>query len=435
MTRTMTTRVALGLGVFAVLGAAFGVSRAIVAGNGAAEKTTIVVDAAEGANPWTTLQVNNNPADFRFAVISDRTGGHREKVFSQAVDRINLLQPEFVMSVGDLIEGYTTKPEVIAQQWDEFVGYVKRLQMPFFYVPGNHDITNQEMLKAYKERFGRPYYHFVYRDTLFLSVNSEDTPGKGTNITPEQVAYFKKVAEANPSPRWTFIFLHKPMWVGKEVDTNGWAELEKALGDRQFTVFCGHEHVYEKYVRNGRNFYQLATTGGASRLRGIQYGEFDQIAWVTMKGNRPIIGNIALDGVLPENLRHPESTEKGYGSETTSTRVRPKSHQVTGVVTLDGKPLENATVVFHKMADDGKAGPGGDGLTDEQGAYAVSSFGKFDGLPAGKYQVSVSCRPFDKNRIRGENILPARYLKPATSELRLEVKEGANTFNLELKSR
>ena len=47
------------------------------------------------------------------------------------------------MSVGDLIEGYTLKEDVINKQWDEFDGYVKKFEMPFFYVPGNHDLTNK----------------------------------------------------------------------------------------------------------------------------------------------------------------------------------------------------------------------------------------------------------------------------------------------------
>ena len=61
----------------------------------------------EDRNPWTHLKVNNSAEDFQFVVVSDRTGGHREKIFSRAVEQINLLQPEFVLSVGDLIEGYT----------------------------------------------------------------------------------------------------------------------------------------------------------------------------------------------------------------------------------------------------------------------------------------------------------------------------------------
>ena len=63
---------------------------------------------AESRNPWTHLKVNNDADDFQFAIVSDRTGGHRAKIFSRAVEQLNLLQPEFVLSVGDLIEGYTT---------------------------------------------------------------------------------------------------------------------------------------------------------------------------------------------------------------------------------------------------------------------------------------------------------------------------------------
>ena len=49
--------------------------------------------------------------------------------------------------------------------------------MPFFYVPGNHDVTNPEMEKIWEEKFGRRYYHFVYNDVLFLILNSDDPPG------------------------------------------------------------------------------------------------------------------------------------------------------------------------------------------------------------------------------------------------------------------
>ena len=52
--------------------------------------------------------------------VSDRTGGHRARIFSQAVEQINLLQPAFVVSVGDLIEGYTKDTTKLADQWTEF---------------------------------------------------------------------------------------------------------------------------------------------------------------------------------------------------------------------------------------------------------------------------------------------------------------------------
>lgn len=55
----------------------------------------------------------------RFAIICDRTGGMRAGVFERAVEKINSLDPEFVMSVGDLIDGYTETPAVWTAQWDE----------------------------------------------------------------------------------------------------------------------------------------------------------------------------------------------------------------------------------------------------------------------------------------------------------------------------
>src|SRR5262249_15035676 len=80
-------------------------------------QTSAVKVDIEARNPWTNLNVNNHAGDFQFVIVSDRTGGHREKVFSKAVEQINLMQPEFVLSVGDLIEGYTKDQEIAAKEW------------------------------------------------------------------------------------------------------------------------------------------------------------------------------------------------------------------------------------------------------------------------------------------------------------------------------
>jgi hypothetical protein len=81
--------------------------------------------------------------------------------------------------------------------------------------------------------------------------------------------------------------------------------IEEALqeGNRRYTVFVGHEHHYAKFVRQGREYYMLATTGGGSKLRGVEYGEFDQVGWVTMKDNAPVIANVLLEGVQANDVR------------------------------------------------------------------------------------------------------------------------------------
>ena len=109
------------------------------------------------AKPWTRLNFHNDADRFQFVVVSDRTGGVRPGVFEDAVQKINLLQPEFVMSIGDLITGHSTNRAQIETEWQEFNGFVGQLEMPFFYVPGNHDITNPIMEEEWIKRFGRPY--------------------------------------------------------------------------------------------------------------------------------------------------------------------------------------------------------------------------------------------------------------------------------------
>jgi hypothetical protein len=64
--------------------------------------------ALAGATPWTSAGFQNDPDEFQFVIIGDRTGGANvEGTFALAVDQLNLLQPEFVINVGDLIEGYS----------------------------------------------------------------------------------------------------------------------------------------------------------------------------------------------------------------------------------------------------------------------------------------------------------------------------------------
>ena len=254
-------------------------------------------------NPWTDLEWNDNPANFQFAIVADRTGGHRIGVFQDAVDKVNLLQPEFVMSVGDLIEGYSENLPLLQSQWNEFQGFVDKLEMPFFYVPGNHDLTNLVQLEEWKRRFGRPYYHFVYKNVLFLCLDSEDPPP--THMSEEQAAYVARALEENPDVRWTLVFQHKPLWVYEE-DT-GWARIEELLQGRKHTVFAGHFHTYTKHDRNDTDYFVLATTGGGSSLRGPIFGQFDHVVWVTMTDGGPRVANLMLEGIWDKDVRTAET--------------------------------------------------------------------------------------------------------------------------------
>lgn len=262
--------------------------------------TRVQVDSA--LKPWSHLTFNNDPDNFQFVVVSDRTGGARPGVFEDGVRKVNLLQPEFVMSVGDLIQGGTRDRNAIAAQWLEFRSFVDELQMPFFFVPGNHDISNEVMAEEWKQRFGQSYYHFVYRDVLFLCLNTEDPPP--SRMSAAQRDYVARALVENSKVRWTLVFMHKPLWDHEE--ETGWREIEALLKDRKHTVIGGHRHNYTKFERNDQSYIVLATTGGSSKMRGRAFGEFDQVAWVTMTDRGPILANLYLDGIWDENVRTAE---------------------------------------------------------------------------------------------------------------------------------
>lgn len=261
------------------------------------------IEEYPGANPWTHLQANNDPADFQFAVVADRNGGMRPGVFASAVEKLNTLQPEFVLCVGDLIGGYTEEIERLDRQWKEFEDEVARLEMPFFYVPGNHDITNPIQLEQWNERFGRPYYHMVYRNVLFLILDTEDPPrgDEFDGLSDRQLAYFRRVLSQNRKVRWTLVFLHKPMWHRESAAR--WEEFEALLGEREYTVIAGHDHRYQRESRNGHDYFTLATTGGSSTLEGPESGRVDHLLWITMTEDGPRIANLLLDGILDTDLR------------------------------------------------------------------------------------------------------------------------------------
>lgn len=248
--------------------------------------------------PVTDRPVNSAPGVFRFAIVADRAGGIRPGVFENAANKLKLLQPEFVMSVGDLIDGYTTDPKVWNAQWQEFEQIVARLDLPFYYVPGNHDISNPELLAAWKQRRGDPWFSFVYQNVLFLGLHTEDREGGG--IGSQQIAWAKKTLAEHSDVRWTMLFFHRPLWL--ETKPSGYEQVAAALQGRPYTVFSGHLHHYLKGERNGMNHYGLATTGGGSKNRGVEFGEFDHVTWVTMKPDGPVVVNLKLDGIIPGDV-------------------------------------------------------------------------------------------------------------------------------------
>src|SRR5438093_4900706 len=67
---------------------------------------------------------------------------------------------------------------------------------------------------------------------------------------------------------------------------------------------------------------------------------------------------------------------------------RPPTYKVTGTVTMKGRPVEGATVVFVPPAK-AEYEPA-TGITDSQGHFKLSTFLADDGAQEGEYNIKVS---------------------------------------------
>lgn len=287
-------------------------------------------DVSGKSVPWTTDNFDSGNARFTFAVFSDLTGGERERIFEIAIAQLSLLKPDLIMNVGDLIEGGSVDVDEIARQWNSFDARARATSTPLFYVGGNHDLTGAFMQGIWDERYGRRYYHFVYKNSLFLILDTEDnTPERSQeifearneaievaetqgwdavgeteyasmpenpagNISDTQAAYFRQVIAQYPEVRWTFLFMHKANWLRE--DTQAFASIEQALSDRPYTVFNGHVHRYKHEVRHGRDYIRLATTGGV-QLEG-DGRSMDHVTLVTIDDTGTEIVNLLMNGIL-----------------------------------------------------------------------------------------------------------------------------------------
>lgn len=293
-------------------------------------------DVESGPTPWSSDTFELEEDDFTFAIISDLTGGERDNIYSTAVSQLNRLNPTFVLSVGDLIDGGTEDTLQLKKEWDWFDYRTSKLNMPFFHLGGNHDLTNPIMREFWKNRFGPRYYHFVYENILFLMMDSEDYEEKRMleiyharakalqiidgeiegvyeeseyyhmperrigGMSKDQFNYYKKVLEKYSDVKWTFVLMHKPLWMRE--DDKGLGKLEVILADRPYSVINGHYHSFSHRKRNGRDYTILGTTGGSQNSTDSM--AFDHVTLVRM-AKEPIITHLKMDGVLDETGKVP----------------------------------------------------------------------------------------------------------------------------------
>lgn len=246
--------------------------------------------------PWTAIPQGNSDT-YKFVVLPDKTGGSETGAFEKAIEEINRIAPDFVINVGDLVEGFVSDVKFSEPQWADMKQRLSKLEVPFFLVGGNHDLSSQAQTEDYIRRFGCTYYSFSYGPDLFLVLDTQEHSGR--DISDTQVEYFRKVLDSWKG-RHIYVFMHSPLWYPQ--NHGGYEYIDDMLQGHQYTVFSGHTHIYYYEERGGMEYYVVATAGGDSELRGAEVGEFDHYMLVTARDGKPAIANIPIGAMVANDV-------------------------------------------------------------------------------------------------------------------------------------
>lgn len=198
----------------------------------------------------------------RFALIGDRTGEHAPGVYERVWKAIAAEKPDFVLSVGDTIEG--EHDATAESEWQEVL---KRLPaLPLYLTPGNHDIWSpfsEELYRKYAKH--DLHYGFDAGPAHFTILDNSRSDALSTS----ELAFLEADLKMHERQPVKFVIMHRPAWL-----------LPAMLGDTSFPlhriakkygvqyVIAGHLHEMLHAEMDGVHYISMASAGGHLRATG-----------------------------------------------------------------------------------------------------------------------------------------------------------------------
>jgi predicted phosphodiesterase len=199
---------------------------------------------------------------WKFASMADSRGddnGVNTKVFDKIIDRINSEGVDLVIFQGDAVSGSSDDVK-LGEQMDNWLACMKRLNAPWYYTPGNHEIhTATAQSRVLRAKVSQPLngplgdwemtYSFDHKNAHFVALNSDHFGG-----AHEVSADWMASDLAKTSKTHVFVMAHDPAYPagphkGSSLDSHPEARDDfwaKMTAGRVSMYFCGHEHLYQR---------------------------------------------------------------------------------------------------------------------------------------------------------------------------------------------
>ena len=233
-----------------------------------------------------------NDQSFKFIFMTDihlQPEKNAVAGFNQAIDSVNKINPDFVITGGDLImDALGQKYERADSLYNLYLKSEKRFNMPVYNTMGNHEIFGiyeksgvkkshpEYGEKMFEARLGKRYYSFDHEDWHFIILDAvEDTGESGYIglIDEKQIKWIKSDLEGIDPETPIVVSTHIPfitsfmqiLYGSTEpngeslVVTNSKEVLELFKGYNLKIVLQGHLHYLEDIYVGGTHFI----TGGA----------------------------------------------------------------------------------------------------------------------------------------------------------------------------
>ena len=245
-----------------------------------------------------TRAVTEPKNDFRFSIMGDRTGGAQPQIWGRVWREIDLLHPDFVINVGDTIQG--GRDQFAELEWAELRPIFQRYShYPLYFTPGNHDVFSDTSRAVYEKETRRPtFYSFDYQDAHCTVLDNSRT----TDLSADQIAFLERDLEANKDRNPKFIFFHKPYWIGLlKVGSTDFPlhKVAKKYGVQH--IISGHGHQFVRIIRDGIAYMEVGSSGGTmvralEQGHGFKEGRFYHHVWGRVKGSKVEFTVKEIDG-------------------------------------------------------------------------------------------------------------------------------------------
>jgi len=223
--------------------------------------------------PRSNHEIRAQSASVRFAVIGDYGwAGQPEADVAKLVKSWN---PAFIITTGD--NNYesgsaSTIDRNIGQYYHSFIfPYVGKYgagasDNRFFPTLGNHDWYTSGA-KPYLDYFVLPgnerYYDFTWGPIQFFAIDSDTQEPDGTSSSSIQATWLAGFLSAS-NAIWKLVYMHHPPYSSGQVGSTSRMQWPyRAWGAT--AVLAGHDHVYERIVKNGFPYF-VNGLGGEERF-------------------------------------------------------------------------------------------------------------------------------------------------------------------------